>query len=186
MDKYTVAKLELKWQEGALFGWRGRYLDFVVDGCRFRERIPWAEVATKELGKYFSDEPIQLKKYETHVNYLQQTSSSYPTPLGHFHKGSDRWWQEALSELLLEKPPRTRDGGCPLFTCPGCPCHYVSARIERENGFFLWRHFTVGGAAYPDPVDIDLGPFYFEERNYVETLEWARKELMDASSPFRP
>jgi hypothetical protein len=40
MDKYTVAKLELKWQEGALFGWRGRYLDFVVDGCRFRERIP--------------------------------------------------------------------------------------------------------------------------------------------------
>src|ERR1035441_5548822 len=104
MDKYTVAKLELKWQECVSPGWRGRYLDFVVDGCPFRDRVPWAEVVAKSLGP----PPTMLLegdgtagRVKKSYNKMQQICSSYPTRLGHmFPKGNEWWWQKALSELL--------------------------------------------------------------------------------------
>jgi hypothetical protein len=151
-----------------------RGLDFIVNGRPLRESIPWVAVLINSLhGKELTPEEC-----EEFAPSGARPWTGLPARLGYFVHKSGKEWREALAQLLMEKPSVGEDGGCPLFACsPGCLCEYVSARIERKDGLFLWRHFAYFNQVARYYQELDLGPFYFEKKSYMERLEQAKGEL---------
>jgi hypothetical protein len=84
----------------------------------------------------------------------------------------------AIGELLRRQKPSLSSGRCQLYICPECAdiaCGAVTARVEREADFVVWRDFAFENG-YEDPRLYDLTPLHFDATAYEQTLSSFRPD----------
>lgn len=93
--------------------------------------------------------------------------------------GSETFQKEHIEKLLLNAAADFPVDRRALYICPACGdlgCGAVSLRIKREQGQFVWYDFGIEseGASTPRVTALaEMGPFYFEEQAYMETIRSA-------------
>ncbi len=93
--------------------------------------------------------------------------------------GSEAFQKKHIEKLLLNAAADFSDDRRALYICPACGdlgCGAVSLRIKREQGMFVWYDFGIEneGDSMPRVTPLPgIGPFYFEERAYIETIRSA-------------
>jgi hypothetical protein len=87
-----------------------------------------------------------------------------------------------VDRLLRRLPPDLPEGRVSLYICPECGdlgCGAVSVIVEGVVGGVVWRDFAYQNN-YEDAVHRTgyeaLGPFFFEERPYVQAMEQLRRD----------
>src|SRR3974390_1576666 len=76
------------------------------------------------------------------LDLLNWPEADFITPLGW---GVIAEQQQAVAELLLHQKPSLPSGRCHVSLCPECAdisCGPVTARVEREGEFVVWRDFA--------------------------------------------
>ena len=80
-----------------------------------------------------------------------------------------------MAELLQRRKPSLSTGRYQLYICPECGdigCGAVTARVEREGEFIVWRDFGFEND-YEEPQlseSTNVAPLYFEATAYWQTL----------------
>lgn len=88
MDAHLISKLELRWQEEVCIK-PERYLDFIVDGHRLTERIPWRDLRVRLGG---------LNQADERFNRALPNAGKFFALVTRLGKFQPRWWRDALAE----------------------------------------------------------------------------------------
>ncbi len=85
--------------------------------------------------------------------------------------------EEDCDYLLGHLLPPLPHGRVPVYICAECGdigCGAVTARIEHLDDRVVWRDFSYENGYEPfDPADVfpNIGPFSFERRAYLTTIQ---------------
>jgi len=103
------------------------------------------------------------------LDLLGWPDADFITPLGW---GAVEVQRSAIANFLSCQKPSHSNGRCPLYICPECAdfgCGAVTARVEREGDFIVWRDFAFENG-YEEPRLYDLTPLRFDATGYEHTL----------------
>ncbi|GGO03667.1 hypothetical protein [Saccharibacillus kuerlensis] len=122
----------------------------------------------------YGDFLIEGKPLALAAQFLQE----YPhfDDIGCLGFGSERFQREQIERLLLDGEADFPNDRRSLYICPACGdlgCGAVSVRIHREKKCFVWSDFGIQSHPSLEPHIILcpwIGPFYFEETAYAETI----------------
>ena len=90
--------------------------------------------------------------------------------------GSREVQDAALAALLLEAPADLPDGRRSIYVCPECgdlACGALTAIVERDGDFVVWRDFTLdNGLDSPPPQPhLEIGPYRFTWSQYENAMK---------------
>jgi len=106
------------------------------------------------------------------LDLLGWPDADYITPLGWGRAESQA---DAVAELLRKRKPSLTTGRHQLYICPECGdigCGAVTASVEREREFIVWRDFGFEND-YEEPrlsEFTSIAPLYFEATAYWQAL----------------